>query len=293
MLANWVSQSITNADALTTLNLGAVTSADWVTLAQRISAGQLAVGDMLHYQIKDGNNRESGICSIASSTSVTINTIFEQNVSGVLTINPASHMTLSGSAVFELDAGSGSLTGAFSNAYTTSTADIPDNFAAYTNTGGWAVANQLYLIPAEIRHKRQFSRITTWVATADAAATNTRFGALKSGPTGSPIGGTLIFDSGDQSARMGTTGQKTISLGKTITLDPGMYYFLSTSGSTVLRSWGCGASSFLGGFGGINYYNNNRRSVPYLAGVTGALPASITSLSGVVNTDCPIFGMLP
>jgi lysophospholipase L1-like esterase len=100
MLANWISET-TATTGTGPISLGGASSADLLAFNT-----QYLTGSLVRYDVKDGNNRETGIGTLTSGTPWTLarTTIKETLVAGVFTKNPSVGITLSGSAVVSIDA---------------------------------------------------------------------------------------------------------------------------------------------------------------------------------------------
>lgn len=275
MLANWISETTATTGA-GTISLGGAASADLRTMSSAYASG-----DAVPYQIKDGNNRESGIGLLTSGTPWTLarTTIHEKWEGGTYTENPATGIDLSGSATVSVDASSDGLD--FSKSFTASLNDGPDNFGPITSPGvAMASADTMTLLPMFLLAKRKFNTIIFNVNVADAGTANLRFGIYKTAPNGGV--GNLVFDSGDQSASAGTTGAKSASLGQDVTLPAGHYWMAVATSSTTLRLLGCPVYDIRGGFGGLA--NGGDRTIPYVTGVSGALPTTDPTIAGNLTT---------
>lgn len=100
MLANWISETTTTTGT-GTLSLGGAASADLLPFSS-----QFLSGDQARYDIKNGNNRETGIGTLTSGAPWTLarTTILAKLDTGVYTPNPTVGITLSGSSTVAIDA---------------------------------------------------------------------------------------------------------------------------------------------------------------------------------------------
>lgn len=93
MNANWVKESCSTTGTGATVTLGGA-AAGFVTFAAAHS-----IGEVIPYAFEDGNNREVGLGTLLSSSSFSRDYVLEKLESGVLTRNPATPLSLSGSAI--------------------------------------------------------------------------------------------------------------------------------------------------------------------------------------------------
>lgn len=88
MYANWVKE--------TTVTAGTGGIATSAVAGWRRFSDIFAVGDIVYYTIQDGNNRETGIGTLAAGNTMARTTIFEKYEGGVTTQNPGTGINLSG-----------------------------------------------------------------------------------------------------------------------------------------------------------------------------------------------------
>ena len=293
MLGNWISET-TATTGTGTISLGGAVSADLMAFS-----AQFVTGDMVHYEIKDGNNRENGYGILTSGTPWTLARTYIKSKwsGGTYTATPATGLTLSGSAVVSIDSDTSTENGDFmtgGGVASGQTMDIPDNWGtpASVSGQGFVAAGRANMIPATFDTARLYGTIAFVVSTLDAAATNTRFAIYKTIPSGI---GSLIFDSGDLSALCSTTGAKTSALASKLLLTPGNYWFGLTSQSTVLKLYGMPNiyTSVSGGFSLVNP-SVTRAGLYQNISISGAWPNPITQSGWTLQAGAsPIFGFLP
>ena len=99
MLGNWISEN-TATTGTGTISLGGAVSADLLPFSSQLPSGW--VGKII---IKDGNNREEAIVTLASGTPWTLTRVqtLMTAIGGVVSINPSIGLSLSGSAIVSID----------------------------------------------------------------------------------------------------------------------------------------------------------------------------------------------
>jgi hypothetical protein len=290
MLANWV-EEYTTTTGTGTINLGGATAAS-IAFSDYFSTG-----DLVHYSIEDGSNREIGIGTLTTGTPWTLarTIVLETLVSGSYTDFDSSPtaITLSGNAVVGVTANRNQIIGNIVNPWLrilSANYDLPDNIDDLNTAAPQPVANRMQLYAGILDSPRQISTITFNVQTADASTTNLRLGIYKTDAYGMPTD--LILDSGDLSSYAAATGFNRVTLGTAIYLKPGHYWFAGVSDSTTLVLSGLNPSKMERCSGGFNVNSSDRRKFPYETGVTGALPSTVT-IGGDVYTTTYGFGWQP
>lgn len=272
MNASWVKDST------------ATTGTGTMTLAGTPDSGFLgfddvfSTGDVVHYTVEDGNNRETGIGTLTSGASWTLSRdqIFEKLDTGSYSHWPATGITLSGSATVGIASSANNVINSTTHYVQSGHYGIPHNFIEANVSSTAMVANRAWAAPAVFHAPVKITNLNIDVGTADAGETIGKAGIYSCKETGLP--GKLL---GSVTIDATTSGNKEVALASPIYLTPGLYFFVyATDGTpsiyqantTELVSYQTGALS-QGGSAGQRYIYKTLSSWSDLPDPFGAITA--------------------
>lgn len=286
MLHNWVKETTTTTGTGTITLAGAVSGFLAFT-------DVLADGEQVDYMIDDANgNREYGIGTFtASGTTLARTTPVQTVVSGTLDDTSPTAITLSSGThnVYIAAPAQRIMNGPVIETAPTETTSwhTLDNIF-YANNANIAIgtANRMFIEKGPLFLPHKITTLGYQVDVADATCTHFRLGIYKIDRDGEP--GDVLYDSGDLSSAVGTTGKKTHTVsGGPIIVPAGVYGLAMVSDSTTLAFRGINNTSLVGPSWGINDVNSYRRYCHSVSSVTGALPNDPTTAFGA--NERPIF----
>lgn len=232
-------------------------------------------GDLVSYSLEDsgGTIKVAGIGTYVSATDdITRNDSWNWNGTAV-DKDPSTNITLSGGThTVRCDVVGGSLFRSRRGELydTTNYYHTPDNVPD-SNAITLATADRLILTPAMFYSAVTITKIVINVNTADAAASNNRWGVYSCGADGKPD--ELLLDTGH--ITLSSTGNTITTLPSALELRAGAYFFAFVSDSaSVLRVYSPGLESDTSSWLGRAKNISNRAVRPYQNSVTGALPST-------------------
>ena len=274
MLANWIKQ-YTSTTGTGTITLGAKFDNSFVTIADSYFDGEL-----VHYQIKDGLNRESGIGTYtATGNTLSRDIILETLVSGVLSTSSPTAISLTGNAIVSVSASSSSqfvtLPGTYGAGYGITSKHLPSNLDGSVTL----TADRLYALPFWLDRPVTSTKLRIDVNTAQASS-NIRVGLALVDKDWKP-GNLLREGSVIDSSVSGPVSSDIAS----IDLRPGWYFTLLVCNNSSLNVAACGRAGINGGPLGAGTSGGAIFQKNYLFGTYtyGALPSNASST--ITNSD--------
>lgn len=181
---------------------------------------QFAAGALVAYAIEDGNNRETGIGTVASGNTLERTVVLSKLDGGTYSEYPASGLSLSGSAKVFLSPDRASLLSGFAGVATD--AEIYSAHAvtssAPNRSQGDGFGDCVYLMPFLLLGRMRVKALSAYCSAA-AAGSITRLGLYSAGKDGLPD--SLIVQTGNIDSA--STGAKVASVSSTV-VAPGWYY---------------------------------------------------------------------
>jgi|GEM_PF-2614814 len=228
MLANWVKETTATTGTGAAVTLGGAAGSSYI----RYQDSGLPIGSKVIYNIEDGNDREIGEGILTSTTVLTRTKSLMKLVSGTVTRNSGTFLSLSGTAVIGMSTPAEMIGGSASSYGTTSLggsiAKRFNNAATLvgTNSTFAMVANTLYITPYKLDVGIPLAALNIYITTL-AAAGNLALGVYTMLPDGT-AGALLASASGI------STGSTGIARGTTssVFLPPGWYWVAALSDST-------------------------------------------------------------
>lgn len=266
MLANWVKQA-TSTTGTGTITLGSAETG-FIAFGDAFSDG-----DVVHYSIEDGNNREIGIGTyIASGPSLSRDTVLETLASGTFDNTSPTAISLSGSAIVSVVGSSFSQFKAGSGEADSSGVVSSHNY--YRSEASMPLtANTLYAVPFRLDQPLTCGAIEFYLAVAQAAS-NLRVGIAGIDNANLPhqlvVEGSVVDSS--------TTGQKSSTFTQVI-LTPGWYYILFCTDTTGVEVKANNLLQTVHNPLGITGTLNEPRTHAYGTHTYGALPADVGAVT--------------
>jgi len=284
MLASWVKQGTTTTGT-GTVTLDGTPDSGFIGFSDAFDSGV-----SVPYLITDGNNRESGYGTLTTGANWTLTRtqIYEKLDAGVYTQNPATGLTLSGSAVVTV--GSTAAQSGVGGRYvvTGTTASFLGD-ARGTTLGAQNAAlpavDTVYYEPLTLYTPRLVGSLTLYVAAADATA------FVKAGIYTAKVDnypGNLIqsvtFD-------VSTTGAKNVALASDVLLMPGVYWIGIATDDVTTATFRC--PNFRNYVGGEEIGRNSAATgyAKYVA--TEAISNGFTDLPATANGTASIVTEIP